>query len=62
MKDVYEDVNDFIRNVMPVEFRKIMHEESEPEKRGSDSAAYKFEEKLMEILAEEGEGESEKGK
>ena len=62
MKDVYEDVDDFILDVMPIEFQKILRRNVEPEKRGSDSTAYRFEEKLMEILAEEDEGENGKGK
>ncbi|MCL2128866.1 MAG: hypothetical protein FWH35_00735 [Treponema sp.] len=60
MKDVYKNVNDFIEDVMPIEFRMIQNRESAPEKRGSDSTVYKFEKKLMEILAEEDEGEGEK--
>ena len=56
MKDVYEDVNDFISDVMPIEFEKILHDKTGPRKRGSDSAAYKFEEKLEQILAETDEG------
>ena len=61
MKDVYKDVDDFIGDVMPIEFRMILNRKSAPEKRGSDSTAYRFEEKLEEILAEEDEGESEEG-
>ena len=61
MKDVYKDVDDFISDVMPYEFEKILRKEVEPKKPGSDSAAYRFEEKLEEILAEEDKGEGEKG-
>ena len=53
MKEVYKDVDDFIKEVMPIEYRKILHIETEPTKRGVDSAAYKFEEKLEKILVEE---------
>ena len=52
MKDEYEDVEDFIKDVLPIEYRKIVHKESEFEKPWSDSAAYKFEEMLEQILAE----------
>jgi len=52
MKDVYEDVDDFISDVMPIEFREFVYKKATPEEPGSDSTAYKFEEKLEQILAE----------
>ena len=61
MKEEYEDVDDFVSDVMPIEFRKKIHKDTEPEKLGSDSAAYKFEEKLEKILAETEENKSESG-
>ena len=59
MKDVYENVDDFIGDVMPIEFRKILHSETEPKKRGTDSTAYRFEEKLEQILAETDESKTD---
>ena len=55
MKDIYKDVDDFIIDVMPVEHRNILHKKTKPEEIGSDSATYKFEEKLEKILAEKDE-------
>jgi len=52
MKESYKDVDDFIKEVMPIEYRKIIHSETQPLKRGSDSVAYKFEEKLEKLLTE----------
>ena len=51
MKDSYDSIDDFVKDVMPIEYRKIMRRRSKPEKRGSDSVAYKFEEKLIEIMS-----------
>ena len=59
MKDVYEDVEDFIKDVMPIEYRKLIHKETKPEEPWSDSTVYKFEEKLEKILNEKDEGKTE---
>ena len=58
MKDVYESIDDFIKDVMPLEYRRIMHSKTKPEKHGSDSAAYKFEEKLLEIMSDKEDSKS----
>jgi len=52
MKDSYDSIDDFIADLMPIEFRKILRRRLKPEKRGSDSVAYKFEEKLIEIMSD----------
>ena len=62
MKDEYNDIDHFISDVMPMEYQKLLNRETRPYKPRSDSAAYKFEEKLEKILAEEEESKTESEK
>ena len=60
MKDTYKDVDEFISDVMPLEYKSIIHDDTRPEETGSNSTAHRFEEKLEKILAETDEGKDGK--
>ena len=62
MKNEYKDVDEFISDVMPLEFRKLLNRETRPGKPRGNSTAYKFEEKLEQILIETEEAETESEK
>ena len=53
MKNTYNDFDDFLSNIMPIEFRKKIHKESTPERRGSNRVTNQFEERMDEIFKEE---------